>query len=415
MSSRSDAELKITRAKTALVIEQPFFAQIALSLKFMPACDYVGEALAKSFCNTMATDGRHCFWDEEFVNKHSLSEIIGVVCHEVLHVVYQHMFRRGDRIPKIWNIACDYVINQICLDAGFKLPKNGCFNPKYKGWLVEAVYEDLMQNHVEFIKFKMPGEKGDGDGEGEDMWGIFMEPKNDDGQPMSDAEKNEMIHEIKTMVQQAAAVAKSIGKLPGGLENVIEAISEPTVNWQDYIQSWVSGRIPDDYSWRRPNRKMMANHGIYMPRMELHGCGTGILSVDVSGSVSDAELRKYVSEFTGIIEGCNPDKLYIVQHDAIIQKIDVWEGNDDVIKSMKVKGRGGTNITPSFKWAQGDLEIKGVDGPDQVDWMICFTDMGISDYPKIAPDFPVLWAATGPDNAPFGTYIPVKDALSRRT
>ena len=45
--------------------------------------------------------------------------------------------------------------------------------------------------------------------------------------------------------------------------------------------------------------------------------------------------------------------------------------------------------------------------------MICFTDMGIVDYPTAgeAPDFPILWAATGPDNAPFGTYLPLKNAI----
>ena len=132
--------------------------------------------------------------------------------------------------------------------------------------------------------------------------------------------------------------------------------------------------------------------------------GVGILSIDTSGSVSDDELRKYVREIVGVIEMCNPDKLIIIQHDAIIQKIEEWEGGND-FSSLKVKGRGGTCIAPVFR------HVEKLDEP--IDWMICFTDMGICDYPPAAkaPDFPVLWAATGPMNAPFGTYIPVKDAM----
>jgi hypothetical protein len=56
--------------------------------------------------------------------------------------------------------------------------------------------------------------------------------------------------------------------------------------------------------------------------------------------------------------------------------------------------------------------LKTID--EQVDWMICFTDMGICDYPKKdedIPEYPVLWAATGPNNAPFGQYIPIFDAM----
>jgi predicted metal-dependent peptidase len=182
----------------------------------------------------------------------------------------------------------------------------------------------------------------------------------------------------------------------------VEAVGKPTINWKEYLQTWVSGRIPDNYTWVRPNRKMMANYGIYMPRMQLNGAGIGVLSIDTSGSVSDAELKKYVTEIAGVIEICNPEKLYIIQHDAVIQDIYEWNAGDEFTR-LKIVGRGGTNITPSFKQAQKFDE--------QIDWMICFTDMEIGDWPKEAPDFPVLWAATGGDNAPFGTYINLRDTI----
>jgi predicted metal-dependent peptidase len=232
-----------------------------------------------------------------------------------------------------------------------------------------------------------------------------MEPRNDDGTPMSDAEKRELEEEIKIKVVQAAEAAKSIGKLPVALEGLVKAVGKPTVDWKAYIQQWVSGKVPDDYTWKRPNKKMLGLYGLVTPSMQLNGCGTGVISIDTSGSVSNEELVKYITEIAGVVEICNPDKLYIMQHDTHVHRVDEWE-QGDTFDHLKITHRGGTCIRPSFE------KVNTFD--EQIDWMICFTDMGINDFPSVkeAPDFPVLWAATGPDIAPFGTYLSLRDPIS---
>ena len=107
-----------------------------------------------------------------------------------------------------------------------------------------------------------------------------MEPKNDDGSPMSEAQKSELTEEIKIKVIQAAEAAKAIGKLPAGLEGLIKAVGKPVVNWREYIQSWVSGKTPDDYTWTRPNRKMLGLYNMIAPTIHLNGSGIGVLSID---------------------------------------------------------------------------------------------------------------------------------------
>jgi predicted metal-dependent peptidase len=368
---------------------------------------------------TMATDAKHIWWDEVFVDAHSVLEICGVIAHEVLHVVFFHCLRRGTRDPLLWNIACDFAINHIVLDAGLILPKDALFEEKYRNWLVDAIYDDLLENMPKVTEiWVIPG---DGDQEGKEgdqpggqpggqpskkpLWGIAIEPRNDDGTPMSDAQKSELAEDIKVKVIAAAEAAKSIGKLPKALEGLIKALGKPSVNWKEYIQSWVSGKTPDDYTWKKPNRRMLGLYNMIAPSIQLNGAGVGVLSIDTSGSVSDKELKLFITEIVGVIELCNPDKLYIMQHDTRVNRIDTYEAGD-LFDSLKITHRGGTNITPSFK------EANKLD--EKVDWMICFTDMGINDFPvaKDAPDFPVLWAATGPDIAPFGTYLPLRDALS---
>ena len=416
MSLLTEGQEKITRAKTKLVLKHPFFSILALSLLFRNA-----KEDGMPMIDTMATDGKHIWWDEEFVDGCSVLEIVGVIAHEVLHVVFMHMLRRGIRDPLIWNIACDHAINHIVLDAGLALPSDAYFDEKYRNWLVDAIYDDLIKKEEELKKRRRlgrpcndgpdgpsgagdkPGEQGSKDGR-KSLWGIVTEPRNDDGTPMSEADKQELQEEIKIKVVQAATAAKSIGNLPVALEGLIKAVGQPTVNWKGYIQDWVSGKTPDDYTWKRPNRKMLGLYNMIAPSIQFNGAGIGVISIDTSGSVSDEELVKYVTEVMGVVEICNPDKVYIMQHDAEVHRVDVWEQGDD-FKQLKITHRGGTRIKPSFKKAETFDE--------QIDWMICFTDMGINDFPtpKEAPDYPVLWAATGPDIAPFGTYISLRDPI----
>lgn len=412
-----EARDKILRVKTALITKFAFSAAICLRLRFV---DSIEDGLGGEI-DTMATDGIRCWYHPEFVLKWSLDEITGVTIHEGLHVAYLHHLRRGTRIPLVWNIAADAVINPIVLEMGAKLPPNGVFIDKYKGWSVERAYDDMIKENPPVVgEFFIPGKgedgkdgdqdqpgsgKGDKPGKGKKpLWGTVREPTKEDGSPLSGAEKTEMEEETKIIVMQAAEAAKAIGKLPQSLKGLIAAIKQPTVNWQDYIPAWVKGHVPDNYTWVRPNRSIMANYGLYMPRMQMNGCGIGALSIDQSGSVSDKELQLYASEIVGLIEKLNPTKLYIILHDTKVHQVYEWQAGDD-FTHLKVAARGGTCIRPTFQ------KIKELD--DEINWMICFTDMEISDFPTAAeaPDLPVLWAATGKDCAPFGTYVPLKDAL----
>ena len=408
----TEAADKIAKAKFRMVNKQPFFATIALSLPFVEA-EWLNPP-------TMATDMENIYFHPKWVEDHQMGEVEAVIAHEVLHVAYLHGLRRGHRNPLLWNIACDYAINLIVTDAGYKLPANALLDEKYRGMSANAIYEELLKNAPK-IKIKLPsmkgqgqgGEKGDGDqGDGDCIVldGAVFEPGSidpktgEEGHGKTQSEITELEQELKIKVKQAAANAKSRGTLPAGLEGLVEAVGKPKIDWKEYIQAWVSGITPDDYTWARPNRRMLANHRVYMPTMTFNGAGVGVLSIDTSGSVSDEELVQYVTEIVGVIEICKPEKLYILQHDAILQREDIWEAGMD-FRNLKIKGRGGTCIQPIFR------RVEQID--EQINWMICFTDMGICDYPRKedAPGFPVLWAATGPMNAPFGQYIPLRNAM----
>jgi predicted metal-dependent peptidase len=65
---------------------------------------------------TAATDGKCYYWNPKFVMKLSQIGLRIVAAHEAWHSIYMHPQRRGSRLPKLWNIAVDYIVNGACMD-----------------------------------------------------------------------------------------------------------------------------------------------------------------------------------------------------------------------------------------------------------------------------------------------------------
>src|SRR5262245_54427355 len=118
------ASQRVTRARTALMIFQPFYGTILYNLAFEPTDKFP----------TMATDGRTVLYNPAFVDECSDDEVLFTLSHEGAHCANKHHLRRGNRDPKIWNEATDYVINADLIQAGIgKMPKDGLHDTKYHG------------------------------------------------------------------------------------------------------------------------------------------------------------------------------------------------------------------------------------------------------------------------------------------
>src|SRR5262245_38471254 len=100
MKSQSNVEWKLTRARTQLVLNQPFFGALCLRLKLMAGA-----------VPTMSTDGKRILYNPAFVEELKPAELEGVLAHEVSHCALGHFCRRGSRDAKLWNTATDYAIN----------------------------------------------------------------------------------------------------------------------------------------------------------------------------------------------------------------------------------------------------------------------------------------------------------------
>ncbi len=159
----------------------------------------------KSKCDTMATDGKNIYFYPEFVMGCTEEELQGVLVHEALHVVYEHPLRRGNRHPKVWNIACDYVINAyLYWDLHLQLPMGGLLDHKYKGMTAEKVYqilvndEEAMQEAIEQIQNqnKPNGEDDEQEQDAQSQGGSEESDEEQDGEISETSQGN--ISEMRT-------------------------------------------------------------------------------------------------------------------------------------------------------------------------------------------------------------------------
>ena len=142
------ARIKVQRAILWITINRGFFAQLLSNLNIY--------GNSKIDPPTMCTNGFNIVYHPDFVLKQSDAAIRFVLCHEVLHCVGDHMSRRGNRNPLLWNYAADYAINPI-LNAEvtnriFDWPvqddgsRMGLFEEKYAGMRAEDIYDDIMKD-----------------------------------------------------------------------------------------------------------------------------------------------------------------------------------------------------------------------------------------------------------------------------
>lgn len=342
---QTDAEVreKIVGARIALLLKAPFFGNLATRLQIVNA---------DAWCGTAATDGRKLYYNSEFLKKMPAKQLEFLIGHEVLHCVYDHMGRRGDRDPRLWNIADDYCVNQDLVDQkiGEKIPV-GLYDEKYRGMSAEEVYDDLYQNaekiDIEDLIDKLLDEHLDGDdnddsNESKDAEGDSKDKSQ--GRPkLSEDEKKQIRDELKEAVLSAAQTAGA-GNLPSGVRKMINDLTAPQLNWRELLQQQIQSTVRADYSWRRTSRRGWHMDAI-LPGTELEKEIDICVAIDSSGSMSDSMLKDILSEIKGIMDSYGSFKLHLWSFDTAVHNPEIFtQDNIDDLLDYQVLGGGGTEF-----------------------------------------------------------------------
>ena len=417
----------ITKARARLLVRAPFLGSIALGLAWVDAPDI----------GTMATDGRSIWFNLAWCEAQGIEKTMGVIAHEVLHVVNKHHLRRGERQPKLWNIAADLLINRLLTDDKYVLPDKLLFDHdrRYAGLPTETIYARLLeaqpaQQQSEGDAAEQPGSGGQHPPSGTSQptmpeqrkrqgassktsvghnepgregriapaedWGEVRDLTTETGKPLSPSERCRADHDIDVRIRQAAAGAKRAGKLSSALGELVE-VATNRVDWRDHLRMVFDGTLRGDISWVRPNRRFI-QHGLYLPGWRRTGAGRVAFVLDTSGSISAAELALYTAGVLGILEETGPEEIALIQCDADVRRVDYLQPGDSFDR-IEVIGRGGTRFQPALDWISESGFAPNV--------VVYATDLVCSDQPR-DPGPPVIWLTpTRGRTVPFGEIVEV--------
>ena len=398
------AREKLVTARIGLLLRHSFFGNLATRMQLINA---------DLWCSTAATDGLKFYYNSRFIMMLKPKEVEFLVGHEVLHVVYDHMGRRGNRDPEIWNIADDYAVN-----ADLKRHKVGEFiktvpclyEQKYDGKAAEEIYDDLMKNvqkiSIDDLLDQMiddhMDDEGDGDGDGDQEGDGSKKSKRPS---MSPEERERVRQEVKQAIINAASSAEA-GSLPLGVERLIKQHTNPVMPWRELIQTNLTSAIRTDYSWMRPSRRGWHMDAI-MPGMNPGEEIDVVVAIDMSGSISNKQAQQFLGEIGGMMNSFDGYKVHVFCFDTeTYNPKDFSSENMDLIDEYEPMGGGGTDFDCIFTYLK---DIGNV--PKR---LIVFTDgypfgsWGDADYCD------TTWVIHGDKNPnpPFGTYAIYDEAVT---
>jgi len=340
---------KLITARVGLLLRASFFGNLATRLKLVNADEW---------CPTAATDGRNFYYNSRFVDMLKPKEVEFLFGHEVLHCVYDHFGRRGDRDPQLFNIANDFAVN-----ADLKKHRVGEFitsvpclyDAKYDGMSSEEIY-DLLYENAEKIDIgslidKMIDEHLDGDGEGGGSGSGEGEDGTGKGRPKLSAEERQKIRdEIKEAVLAAAAASDGAGNLPAGVKRIIQDMTAPKMNWRELIRMQLESTIKSDYTWLRSSRRGWHMDAV-MPGMKLDPMIDIAISIDASGSMGEAILKDVLGEVAGIMEQFPNYRIHVVSFDTEVYNPQQFDSDNlEDITEYEVMGGGGTDFDCVFRY-----------------------------------------------------------------
>ena len=421
MANESQALDEISRAAFALLLKEPFYAHI---LAGMP----------REASDTVKTTGTA--WDgqqvrlrvnpEFFMGGLAATQRTGVLKHEILHVVFRHVFRGADRDERIYSVAADLVVNQLLkpypLPDGYPMLANFPDLRLKPNQSVDDYYDTLMQLLREMRQAGFGGNEPSEDQEcdedaevaagGASYWAdgtsapksaaalaTFLGDESRRGDDGGWHDGNDGVsaagrYAVGNLILRARerVPPHQWGNMPAALISHLKLIlgeRQPKVDWKRMVRIFCtsSGRTRIRHTVKRISKRYGTRPGIKVQRLQRL-----LVAVDTSGSIDQTMLEEFFTEIHGTWKvGAT---VVIVECDAEVQRSFEYRGKPP----KAVKGGGGTDFEPVFQWMRRQRPFDGV---------LYLTD-GYGPAPLSRPNCKLLWVISEDGSTevlPFGPTV----------
>jgi predicted metal-dependent peptidase len=415
--SKLKIEEEISRSINQLLLKEPFYAHI-LATTIRKVDNDISTAAVGLSGNVIQLMINEVFFLEDLK---STSQRVAVLKHEVLHLVFKHLFRHGKSDnPELYNIAADLVVNQYI--GQWSLPESAVTlksfpdlnleeekhleyyydklskllseiqknkkrttdeinqdesnsNGKHEGKSplssrkLEEIYNS--KRHSDHSKWILKSESGN----------YFSDEKFVDANSLAGVEQS-LNKVLLTALERVPA--SNYGSIPSSIITALEKIKQdyqPKVSWKRILRIFNStaGRTEIYHTNKRISKRFGTRPGIKIVQRRKIA-----VILDTSGSIDMQTLNIFFSEINQIYN--SGTQVLIIECDAAVGNVFPFRKNEE----WKISGRGGTNFDPAFEYINKNRNIR-------IDACIYLTD-GFAPKPTIKPRCRLLYVVT-PDGS----------------
>ncbi|HOR86963.1 MAG TPA: VWA-like domain-containing protein [Bacillota bacterium] len=328
--------MKVRDAMLHLLLKQPFYGYVAASVTSAESEDIATIKMINDSVLKLVYNKK---WYESISDK----KAIGVIIHELLHIILMHPYRREGREKLLWTVACDMAANEhiaadmlledsVTVEAIAKEIREKI--PKLRS--AEFYYEIISKDEGQFSFFESK----------DDIRVVLKSGLGLTANRQMDDETSEINKSaLKSMMSEIIEQAQLEGEIPGDVGALIADIYKTgDVNWRNVLRRFLTGKgkVIKKKSYKRESTRFENLPGNKRTR----GINA-LIALDASGSISEKQFSLFYSELMKI-KKVTGAVLSVTQFDTDCTAPVPIERFTREKKRLK---SGGTDYRPVFKLA----------------------------------------------------------------
>ena len=410
--------------------------KLLVNLRFMDVALSYHKRLP--YEGTLATDGHTLLYDPGFVlrtYKASQEEMVRMYLHMILHCVFQHPFIGFSVDERLWSLACDMAVECAINDLGL----NGVSSPREtkQNQIVSEIRKDLkiltaekiysLLKRADYPDWALTQWEAAFRSDDHSPWYIWVaeitiqsvhgkatngtgnkpcgengtsEEGDRNGFPQVSAQNKEFWEQVSNQIQMDLEVfSKQQGDKAGNMMQNLRSVNREKYDYTAFLKKFaVLGEAMKvnedefDYIYYTYGLEHYDNMPLIEPLeyKEVKRIKEFVIAIDTSGSVVGEEVQMFLQKTFNIL--MQEDSyfarvnIHIIQCDAEIQEDIVITNRDEFkayLKTMKIRGLGGTDFRPVFRYVDQLTREKAF---RNLKGMIYFTD-GSGTFPEHKPPF----------------------------
>lgn len=401
-------------ARNELYLNLPYLDVVLCGLQFAPG----GEVTL-----SMATDGEVLYYNSSFLAERYMRGRVVMnraYLHVILHCMLRHLHKKYDKVPELWDLACDVAVESIldelhypCLELGM-MPLKQKFYGQCRAEMpvltAEGIYKFLLKEKYPEYQIAQLQRTFLVDDHG--LWAPPEKENKEKSQRQDEQWKNQS---EKTQTSMETVLG---GQAVGG-EAILEQVKVATRDDVDYRAFLRRFAVPRevmavdgdsfDYSYYSYGLRLYGNMPLveYPETKEEKRIQDFVIAIDTSMSTNGELVKQFLSCTYAILRSTETFtrkvNIYIIQCDNQIRKetaIHDLEELKQYMNSFELSGGSATDFRPVFERVN-QLQKEGAF--TSLRGLIYFTD-GMGFYPQKRPIYDTAFVLL--EEPPMAIQIP---------